>query len=121
MIGLLAGYRICQLTIGLVTLFYLVEQGRFCCRIVGTKQLGALEHQMLQVVGQARRLGRVVLRARAHGDIGLNTRLVLIDRKIHLQSVVKRVDASLRQIALDGLVLVVFSLSGHPEREQACQ
>ncbi len=78
-VGLTAGSRVGQLAVDLVATLNLVEQGSLSLWIGCTEQPGALEHQMFQIVGQARRLGGVVLRPRAHGNIGLNTRLVLID------------------------------------------
>ena len=115
MIGLLAGLRIRQLTIGLVALFDVSQQRSLSLGIVRSELDGALEHQVLQIMGQTCRLCRVVLRTGPHGDIRLNPRPLLIHRQIHLQSVVQRIDPRLHQIPRNLSILVLLRLHAHPE------
>ena len=76
----------CQ-AITLIERLDLVEQ-RFLLHGVGdTKLVGTLEHQVLQIVSQARRLARIVLRTRTYGDIRLYARLFLINTQIHFQTI----------------------------------
>ena len=67
----------------------------------------SLEHQVFQIVGQARGLRRIVLRTRAHRDVGLDARLFLVDAQIDLQAVVERVDTGFAEVALHGFILVL--------------
>ena len=77
-IGLLAGLCVGELTIGLVALLYLVEQRGLCLMVVRTKLIGALEHEVLQIVCQTSGLRRIVLRTSPHGDKRLQPRLLII-------------------------------------------
>ena len=110
MVGLLTLCRVGQLAISFVALLNLVEQRLLGSRIGSTELLGALEHQVLQIMGETRCLSRVVLRTRTHGDIRLNTGFLLVYREIHLQAVIERIDTCLRDIARYRLVMIVFSL-----------
>ncbi len=103
----LALLRVGRAAVDLEELFDLVEQRLLGGVVLRAEPLGALEHQMLEVVGQTGRLDRVILRAHPHGDIGLDARLLAVDRHVDLQSVVERVDAGLQRIARDALVLVL--------------
>ena len=73
MISLLTRLRVCQLAISLITLFYLCQQRSLCLRVVRTKLLSALEHQVLQIMRQTSGLCGVVLRARTYCDVSLDT------------------------------------------------
>ena len=64
-----------------------------------------LEHHVLEVVGETRIVGGIVLSARADGDIGLDTRLVLVDGHIHGQTVLQGIDLRVQRISLHGLIL----------------
>ena len=59
---------------------------------------------MLQVVGKAGIVGRIVLSAGMHGDVGLDAGLILIDGHVHLEPVVKRVNLGLQRVTFYGLV-----------------
>ena len=106
-IGLAALSRVGQLAIILVALLNVIQQGCFGLGVSDTELVSTLEHQMFQVVGQACSLGGVVLGTRAHGNVCLNARLFLVDTEVDFQSVVERVDARLRQVTLDFLILVL--------------
>ena len=83
---------------------------RFLSLVVGgSETLAALEHKVLEIVGETGGLVRVVLAADLHGDVGLQARCFLVDGHIYLQSVVKGVDLCLQRIPLDGLVLVLVA------------
>ena len=109
-VSLLTSLRVSEFTISLIALFYLGKQRSLSSRVVGTELLGALKHQVLQIVSQSCCLSRVVLRTSTHGDISLNTGLFLIDRKEHLQAVVQRINAGLHHVTRDSSILVVLSL-----------
>ena len=112
------------LAIDLEQLLDLVEE-RFLLRIVlGAELLGALEHQVFEIVGQAGRLLRVVLAADLHGDVCVDARLVLVDDHVDFQSVVQCVDAGARGVALDGLILVLaarYHRKCRENHESECQ
>ena len=65
----------------------------------------SLEHHVLQVVGEAGVIGRVVLSAGTDGDVGLDSGLVLVDGHVHGQAVGKGRNLRLERIALHGLIL----------------
>lgn len=77
--------------------------------------LRALEHQVLEVVGETRGLGRVVLASYLHGDECLDSWFLVIDAQVHLQTVVKCVDSCLGRVSVH---LLVFVLRTGREREQ---
>ena len=112
-------FRVGDEAILLVACLDIVQQRGFGLGVGDTKLISALEHQVFQIVSQTRCLGRVVLRSCTHSDEGLDARLLLVDGEIHLQTVVEGVNARLRHIALKGLILVVFGLSTHSERQEA--
>ena len=113
MISQLAGLRIRQLTIRLVTLLNLCQQRSLSLGVISTELIGTLKHQVLQIVCQPRRLCRIVLTTRPHGNVCLDTRLLLIHREIHLQSVIQRIDARFHQIALYRLIIILLGLHAH--------
>ena len=117
MVGLLAGFGIFQYTVFLVALRNLVEQGCLCLGIGGTKLFCALEHKVLQIVGQAGGLCGVVLRSRTHSDVGLYAGLLCIHAQIHLQAIVESVDAGVHLVPVYCLILVVFCLGTHTEQQ----
>ena len=95
------------LAVDLEELLDLVEQGLLGGVVLGAELLRAFEHQVFEIVGQARGLLRVVLAADLHGHVGVDARFVFVDDHVDLQTVVQSVDAGVRGIALDGLVLVL--------------
>ena len=117
-VGLLAGSRIGQLTIGLVALFYLLKQRSLGIDIVCTKRLSTFKHQVLQIVSQSRCLSRVIFRTCAHGNVGLNTGLLGIHGEVNLQAVVQRINAGLCQITRNSLVLIILGLCPHSKEHQ---
>ncbi len=96
----------------LVTGLYVVEINFLGHRVGGAERLGAFKHKVLKVVGQASGLGWVVLRAGAHGYVGLYARLFLVDAEVDRQAVVESVDAGLGRIALHCLVFVLAAAGG---------
>ena len=108
MIGLLACNRVGQLAISFEAPLNLVKQRCLSHRVAGAEVCGALEHDMLQVVGQTRGLCRVVLSSSAHGNVRLDARLLLIHAQINLQAVLQRVDSRVQGIARNRLVLVLL-------------
>ena len=95
-----------RLAVNLEELFDLVEQGLLGFVVARAELLGALEHQMLEIVGQTGRFARVVLAADFHGDVGFDARFCLIDAHIDFQSVIQRVDTGLERVVLDRFVRV---------------
>ncbi len=107
---LAAKLRVADEPIFLVSTLDVVQIRLFGSRIGDAELVGSLEHQVFQIVSQARGLGRIVLRAGADGDVGLNTRFLRVHRQVDLQPVVERVDTRLHQVSVHGLVLVVLGL-----------
>ena len=85
----------------LVPLFDVGKERSLCLGVGGSKLACALEHQVLEIVGQTRRFGRVVLRTRAYGNVRLYAGFLLVDGKVNFESVLQRVDACRSGIALD--------------------
>ena len=79
---------------------------------------GALKHQVLQVMRQARRLSGVILRSRPNGNICMNPRLLIVYRKINLQTIIQGVYACLGHITLHGLKLILLRLYVQSEHKQ---
>ena len=82
-----------------------VKQRLLRCIIRGTELRGALEHKVLEVMGETCGLGRVILAPDLHCDVGLDARGLLVDGHEHFQTVVKGVNFGVLRIVLDGLVL----------------
>ena len=108
-VGLLAGCGVRQLAVGLEALFDLIEQGSLGGAVAGAELLGTLEHQVFQVVGQTRGLGRIVARTGLHGDVCLDARFVLVDGEEDLQAVLQRVDTGLHGVALHGFIVLLVA------------
>ena len=102
-------FRIADEAILLIAAFDVGQQRGFSIRIDGSETLCAFKHQVFQIVGETRRLCRIVLRTCTYGDISLYARFLGVHGKIYFQSVVEGIDAGLHQVALDDFVLVVFS------------
>ena len=81
-----------------------LKQRTFCHIILRAQDTGALEHHVLQVVGQTGIVGGVVLTAHAGGDVGLDAGLVPVHGHVHLKTVFQRVNAGLKGISLNGFV-----------------
>ena len=86
--------------------------------VLGTETLGALEHHVLEVVGETGIVGGIVLAARADGHVGLDAGLVLVDGHVHFQAVGEGVDLCLHRISLHGLVLVAACHGNGGDRRQ---
>ena len=112
MILLATQFRIGDEAILLVAALDVVEQHSLGIRIGGAKLLRALEHQVLQVVGETGGLGGIVLRAGAHSNEGLDARLLGVYGEVDFQAVVEGVDAGLHLVALHSFVLVVLGRCG---------
>ena len=79
--------------------------------------LRALEHQVLEIVCEPRRLRRVVLASDLHCDVGLDAWLLLVDGHEDLESVVQRVDFCLKRIPLDSFILLPAGTQRQRHRE----
>ena len=79
----------------------------------GTELLRALEHQVLEIVREARSLGGVVLAAHLHGHVGLDTGLLLVHGHKDFHSVVKGVDLGLERVAFDGFAALAGGCGKH--------
>ena len=119
-IGHAARLGVGQLAILLVALLDVVEKGCLLGGVGNAKLPRALEHDVFQVVSQACRLGRIVLRTRADGNVRLNARLLLVNTEVDLQSVLQRIDAGLGEVVLDLLVLVLFTRSQSQSYQGCC-
>ena len=80
----------------------------------------AFEHQVLQVMGQSRCLGRVVARSCAHGDVRLDAGLLVVDAQIDRQTVFQRVDTGLHRVVGHTLVSVALGRGCRSQRQQSC-
>ena len=98
--------------IDLVEVLNLLDINLFLLPVGGAQLVAALEEHMFQIVGQAGGFLGVVLRAGAHGDVGLDARGVLVDAEEDLQAVVERVFAHLQRIVGIGLVGVLLLCKG---------
>ncbi len=85
----------------------LVEHRTLGLVILGAERLGALEHQVLEIVRQTGRFERIVLRTHAHGDVGLDAGRLPVHGHVDLQSVVQRVDTAMQRIVGDLLIAVL--------------
>src|SRR5690606_10450801 len=56
----------------------LVEIGFFCSVVDGAQSLGALEQQMLEIVGEAGSIRGIVAAAGLDGDLGIETRFFVV-------------------------------------------
>ena len=83
-----------------------LQHGLLGLVILRAEDFRTLEHHVFQVVGQAGVVGRVVLAARTHRDVGLDAGFVLVYGHVNFEAVVQGVDFSLEGIPLHGLVLV---------------
>ncbi len=98
----------------------LVEERLLLGIVLGAELLGALEHQVFEIVGEAGGLLRVVLAADLDGHVGVDARFVLVDDHVDFKAVVEGVDPRCGGIALDGLVLVLAA-AGQGKDEDGCQ
>ena len=107
-VGLLALCWVGKCAIFLIACLDVVEIGLFLCQIRGAEMGRSLKHQVLQVVGQAGGLRRVVARTRADGNVGLDARFCPVHRKVDFQAVVEGVDTCLHGIAFHRSVGVIL-------------
>ena len=115
MVSLAALCRVCHAAVLLVAVLDVVEIRLFLGVVDGAEFLCPLEHQVLQIVCESCCFGRVVAATGAHGDVGLDARLLVVYRQVDFQTVVEGVDAGVHRVTWHGLVLVVFCL--HANRE----
>ena len=85
----------------------LLKHGLLGLIIRGSETLGALEHQVLKVMGQTCGLMRVVLASNSNRDVSLKARSLLINSHIHLEPIVQGIYFRIHRIAFDGLILVL--------------
>ena len=100
-------------TIDLEQTLNLIKQRLLSLVVLSSELVSTLEHQMLKVVRQTCRLGRVILRAYTHGNHRLQTRLLLVYRHIDLQSVFECIYAGSGLIALYALVAITARNGNH--------
>ena len=108
MIDLLALFGVGGVVIDLVQRLDLFELLLLFGPIQGAEVVRALEHQVLQIVGETRGFRGVVLTAHAHGNVSLDARNVLVYRHIHLQTVIQRVVDDVHRVVLIGLLVVIL-------------
>ena len=108
-VGALAGRGVVALAaVHFVKRLNLVQLHFFPSPVLRSQLRGALEHHVLQVVRQAGGGRRVVLRAGAHGQIGLDARGILVVRQVNRQAVIELIDADAQRVAGHRLVAVFF-------------
>ena len=78
-----------------------VEQSLLGCIIARAVLLGALEHQVLQVVGQTGGLGGVITRAGAHCDMSRDARTLVVNTQEYLQAIAQRVALRSHRVTWD--------------------
>ena len=108
-----------RFAVGLEELFDLVQHGLFGLIVARSELLRSLEHQVLEVVGEAGGLRRVVLAADLDSDIGLDARLILIDGHVELEPVVQGVDLCSERIALHAFI--AGSAGKEHEQQMGCR
>ena len=94
--------------------------------VEGAEVVGALEHQVFEVVREPCGFGRVVLAAHAHGDVGLDARHVFVHRHVHLQPVVQRIVNHVHRVVLIGLLVVILRIEAEGQetadrQQQRCE
>ncbi len=102
-----AFHRVGGVAVDLKEVFDFVEQGLFGRVILGAESFCTLEHEMLEIVGEAGGFGRVILAADADCDVGLDAGFVLVDAHVNLEAVGQGVDFCAQWIALDGAVVIL--------------
>ena len=93
-----------------------VEVGALGFQVGSAEVVSAFEHQVLQVMGQSRCLGRVVARSCAHGDVRLDAGLLVVDAQIDRQTVFQRVDTGLHRVVGHTLVSVALGRGCRSQR-----
>ena len=104
-------------TVFFVEALYLVEVWLFRFIVLCAELLGALEHEVLEVVGETGGLLGIVLASDAHCDEGLDTGLFLVDGHVDLEAVVKGVDFGIHGVARNFFVLCA---GGSGQNGQCC-
>ena len=79
-----------------------VEKGLLGGIVACAVLLGALEHQVLQVMGQTGGLGRIVARTGAHGDMGRDARALVVLAEEDLKAVAQGVTLCSHRVTRDG-------------------
>ena len=115
----LAGGGIGDGAVLLIEFLYLVEIGLFGRIVLGAEVLGALEHEMLEVMGEAGGLLGVVLSTYAHCDVGLDAGLFLVDGHIDLEPVVQGVDLGFHGVSGNGFIFSATGDAGSHHGHQA--
>ncbi len=119
MVCLLSLSRVGKFAVSLVSTLYVVEIRLLFLHVGGTELSRSLKHQVLQIVGKTSCFCRVVTATGAHGDVGLDARLLVVHRQVNLQTIVESVDAGVHRIARHCLILVVFCLNAQSEEGTA--
>ena len=96
------------LAVNLVQCLYAVEHRLLGFVVLGAELWSALKHDVFQIVGKAGGLGWVILAASAHGNGGLDARLVVVHHQIHFKAVIQRVDSHVARVALHALIAVAL-------------
>ena len=117
MVMCLAGFGVGDGAVLFVEALDLVEIGFFSRIILRSELLRALEHQVLEVVGETCGFLGVVLAADAHRDEGLDAGLFLVYCHVDLEPVVEGYDLGIHGIAGNLFVIVAC---GEGQNRQRC-
>ena len=117
----LAGHAVGGVAVLLEELLDAVEHRLFCGVVGGAELFGALEHEVLEIVGEAGGLGGVVLAAYAHGDVCLYAGLVAVDSHEQLEAVREGVGLGVQGVARHRVVgVLVGACRGRAQRHGGC-
>jgi len=116
-IGFLARRGVGHATIFLISVLDRVEQGGLCLHVARTEVRRSLEHQVLKIVCQPRGFCRIVARTGAHGNVCLQSRFLLVHRKVYFQSVIEGIDATLHGVTLHRFIAVILCRNTRTQRQ----
>ena len=117
----LAGHAVGGVAVLLEELLDAVEHRLFCGVVGGAELFGALEHEVLEIVGEAGGLGGVVLAAYAHGDVCLYAGLVAVDSHEQLEAVREGVGLGVQGVARHRVVgVLVGACRERAQRHGGC-
>ena len=119
MVGCFAGSRVGECAVVFKKSCDGVKQGFLGLVVLSAELCSALEHQMFQIMCQAGSLGGIVLRTSAHGDVGLDAWLFLVDSHRHSQSVLQLVGLDVHRVARRGLIVVAVVAAASCQQDGA--
>ena len=109
------------LAIDFKQVFNLVEVNLLGGIVHRAEVLRAFEHQMFEVVGKTGRFGGVVLASGIDRHDSLDTRSVLVDRKIDFQTVVQRVNPGTHRVARHTFIRILRAAGAQKQGRRQCQ